>query len=153
MPPLELRVPPPAVMLTAVLLMALLDRLLPGAAWRLPGHWGVAAALALLGVAVALTGVLAFRRAQTTVSPLAPERATALVTTGVYARSRNPMYLGLLLMLAGWGAYLGHAAAWLLLPAFVVYMNRYQIGPEERALQARFGAAYTAYAQRVRRWV
>jgi protein-S-isoprenylcysteine O-methyltransferase Ste14 len=67
--------------------------------------------------------------------------------------SRNPMYVGLLLLLAGWALHLSHPLALLGLPAFVAYMNRFQIAPEERALRAKFGPAYEDYARAVRRWL
>jgi protein-S-isoprenylcysteine O-methyltransferase Ste14 len=76
-----------------------------------------------------------------------------MVTSGVYRHTRNPMYLGMLCLLGAWAAWLGNAAALLGLPAFVAYMNRFQIAPEERALAQRFGAAFDAYAARVRRWL
>ncbi|MCY1553776.1 Phospholipid methyltransferase [compost metagenome] len=107
----------------------------------------------LAGAFVALFGVASFRRAKTTVNPTTPGAASALVDSGIYRYSRNPMYLGLLLVLAGWGLWLAHALALLGLPAFVVYMNRFQIAPEERALTAVFGDAFAAYRQKVRRWI
>ena len=63
------------------------------------------------------------------------------------------MYLGFLLVLIGWAVYLSNIIATVMIAAFVVYMNRFQIAPEERALAAKFGARYTAYTQRVRRWL
>jgi len=115
------------------------------------------AALALMsvaaGFAVALAGVIAFRRAKTTVSPLTPETTSAMVTSGVYGVSRNPMYVGFLLVLIGWAAFLSHALAFALLPLFVAYMNRFQIEPEERALSAKFGGQFQEYRRSVRRWV
>jgi protein-S-isoprenylcysteine O-methyltransferase Ste14 len=114
---------------------------------------GVVASLLLLaGIAVAIAGVLHFRRARTTVNPLRPEQATAMVTTGVYRWSRNPMYLGMLLVLAAWAAWLGSLLALAGLPLFVAYMARFQIVPEERALAARFPEEFARYAASVRRW-
>jgi protein-S-isoprenylcysteine O-methyltransferase Ste14 len=75
------------------------------------------------------------------------------VTGGVFRWSRNPMYLGMLVALAGWAAYLSNALAALLLPAFVAYLNRFQIRPEEQALLARFGPSYSEYMATVRRWI
>lgn len=125
-----------------------------------PGPAGVpslrmAAALALgsAGLGVGIAGVLAFRRARTTVNPWRPERASALVDTGIYRHTRNPMYLGLLLGLLGWAVYLGSLLALLLALAFVPWMNRFQIGPEERALERIFGDDFAAYRRRVRRWL
>ncbi len=102
---------------------------------------------------MAFAGVAAFRRERTTVNPLTPGAATSVVSSGVYSRSRNPMYVGFLLALAGWAVYLSNVAAALLLPAFVAYMNRYQIKPEERVLLAKFGTAFEQYMARVRRWI
>jgi protein-S-isoprenylcysteine O-methyltransferase Ste14 len=113
----------------------------------------VAVALAAAGVAIALAGVAEFRRSRTTVHPQHPEKASAVVTRGVYRWTRNPMYLGLLLALAGWSIFLANLAALAGLPLFVAYMNRFQIGPEERALSAKFGPAYASYLVSVRRWL
>ena len=75
-----------------------------------------------------------------------------MVTSGVYRVSRNPMYAGLLLGLAGWALHLAHPLPFVVLPLFVAYLNRFQIAPEERWLAERFGADFTAYQSRVRRW-
>jgi protein-S-isoprenylcysteine O-methyltransferase Ste14 len=151
--PLELRVPP----LVVVLIIGLANWLAARAAaqWvlRFPGQSAVAALAVVAGVMIMLAGVLAFRRAHTTVDPVHADRASTLVATGIYRVTRNPMYLGMLLVLAGWSIYLGHAAGLVLLPAFVLYMNRFQIMPEERVLAAKFGDAFAAYRRSVRRWV
>jgi protein-S-isoprenylcysteine O-methyltransferase Ste14 len=116
-------------------------------------RWVLAVALAVLGAAIALAGVLSFRRARTTVNPLKPETSAALVTNGVYSFTRNPMYLGLAVALIGWAAYL--SSVWSLLgPAlFAAYITRFQIVPEERVLDRLFGDAFAAYKQQVRRWL
>jgi protein-S-isoprenylcysteine O-methyltransferase Ste14 len=150
---LELKVPPPAVMLAAGALMWLVARLAPFAAFALPGRLWLAAGLALAGFLLAAPAILAFRRARTTVHPMDPGKTTSLVVGGVYRFTRNPMYLGLALLLAGWGLYLANALAFLLLPAFVAYIGRFQIAPEERALAAKFGPDYDAYRARARRWL
>jgi protein-S-isoprenylcysteine O-methyltransferase Ste14 len=109
--------------------------------------------LALAGALVALAGVVAFRRQETTVNPLTPSESSSLVASGIYRFSRNPMYLGFVLALLGWAAFLGNWVSALLLPAFVAYMSRFQIQPEERALAERFGPEFIAYSQSVRRWL
>jgi protein-S-isoprenylcysteine O-methyltransferase Ste14 len=116
---------------------------------RLP----VAAALGATGIAIAMGGVVSFRRAKTTVNPLRPEASAALVSTGVYSFTRNPMYLGFLIVLIGWAIFLSHLMAFALLPLFVLYMNRFQIIPEERVLSAKFAHHFTAYKETVRRWI
>ncbi|HEV8366930.1 MAG TPA: isoprenylcysteine carboxylmethyltransferase family protein, partial [Pyrinomonadaceae bacterium] len=75
------------------------------------------------------------------------------VSTGVYRFTRNPMYLGLLLTLLGWAAFLSNPASLLFVPIFVLYINRFQIKPEEQVLSSLFGAEYMAYKSRVRRWL
>lgn len=161
MPNLDTKIPPPVLaLLTALLMWALARHFPPGwPAW--PLGWppagaprqALAGALALAGLACDLAGLWAFRRARTTVNPLHPERSSAIVTGGIYRLTRNPMYLGMLLVLSAWALWLGQVWAWVGPPLFVAWMNRFQIGPEERALQARFGEAYAAYRSRVRRWL
>jgi protein-S-isoprenylcysteine O-methyltransferase Ste14 len=150
---LELKVPPLALVLVFVCFMWLISGYEGSPALPLPWHVGIAVLCWIAGVAVILAGMLAFRRAKTTVNPFTPEAATTMVDSGVYRFSRNPMYLGFLLALIGWAAYLSHLFAFALLPLFVLYMNRFQIEPEERALSSKFGSQFHAYAASVRRWV
>lgn len=150
---LRLRIPP----LGAVVMVGLLTwgcaRAFPERNVELPFRTWLAATVLLLGVACSILGVAAFRRARTTVNPLTPEAATALVVSGIYRLTRNPMYLGFLLFLLAESVWLANPVALLAAPAFVLFLNRFQIEPEERALQARFGPDYGAYAARVRRWI
>jgi protein-S-isoprenylcysteine O-methyltransferase Ste14 len=112
-----------------------------------------AAAIALLGGCISFSGILAFRRARTTVSPLQPERTSALVATGIYRFTRHPMYLGLLITLFAWSVFL--LSPWSVVGPlmFVIYIDRFQIAPEERVLSAIFGPDYADYSARVRRWL
>lgn len=112
-----------------------------------------AAGFGTAGIVVMLLGVISFRRAKTTVNPLKPETARVLVTTGVYRYTRNPMYLGMLLLLIGWAVYLSSLVALIGAFAFWFYIERFQIRPEERALAALFGSAFTEYISQVRRWL
>lgn len=150
---LELRVPPPAVMLVVALLMWLAARALPSLDFQLPLRRTFSTAIAVIGLAIAVFAIFQFRRAGTTPNPMKPNESAAVVVTGVYRYSRNPMYLGDLLILAGWAIWLGNVVAFAALPLFVLYINRFQIAAEERALQARFGAPYAAYRAAVRRWL
>jgi len=133
--------------------MWLAARAVPGLAVDHPGRIVLAALAATAGFAAAIAGVVQFRRAKTTVNPLRPETASSLVTGGVYRVSRNPMYLGMALILFGWAVWLGNPATVLVLPLFVAYMTRFQIIPEERALTATFGEVFAEYRRRVRRWL
>lgn len=146
------RLPPVVLVATCALPMWFAARATPALVVDFPARRILSIALAAVGATVILAGVLAFRRARTTVNPLRPEGASALVTSGVYARTRNPMYLGFALLLAAWGAWLAHPVVLLAVPAFVGWISRYQIAPEERALHATFGAAFEQYRTRVRRW-
>jgi protein-S-isoprenylcysteine O-methyltransferase Ste14 len=146
-------VPPVAAALCVALPMWLVARFSPQLVLDLPGRAAAALLLAVAGAAVALAGVAEFRRARTTVDPLRPERASALVSSGVFRWTRNPMYLGLALALLGWAAHLAHPLAALGVPAFVTWMTRVQIPREERALEERFGEEFARYRTRVRRWL
>ena len=151
---LELKIPPPAVAVVIASAMFVAASLLPPVLALAP-NVRVIAALALAGVGVCfdMAGLLAFRKAKTTFSPLTPQRSSSVVTSGVYRITRNPMYLGLVLILLGLAVYL--ASPWVLLGpvAFAAFITRFQIQPEERVLAERFGAAYTDYCARVRRWL
>ena len=150
---LELRVPPPLLMAVVALLMWFAARMLPALDFHVPARIALAAALAVIGVLIACVAFFHFRRAGTTVNPTKPHDSARLVDAGIYRLSRNPMYLGDLLLLAACALWLANAAAFLGLPLFVAYLNRFQIGVEERILQARFGAGYDAYRRAVRRWL
>lgn len=150
---LELRIPPVALVGLFAAAMLGISRWVPAAALHIPGRLPLAVLFVALGAGVALAGVVAFRRHKTTVNPFTPEQSSTLVSTGIYRFSRNPMYLGFLLALVGWCVYCHNWASALSLPLFVAYMNRFQIQPEERALQLHFGQPFTAYTSAVRRWL
>jgi protein-S-isoprenylcysteine O-methyltransferase Ste14 len=150
---LEHRIPPPLVGLLCAGAMGYAAAHTPSIDAPRLGLLAVALALGACGAAVMLAGVLSFRRARTTINPLMPDTATALVTSGIYRYTRNPMYLGMLLLLLAWAVYLSSPAALLGVVAFWLYIGRFQIRPEERALTALFGSAFTDYMGRVRRWL
>ncbi len=151
---LENRVPPPLVAVLFGLLMLLAARHMPGAL-DLAIEWRAGGALALLlaGMGICLAGVLSFRVARTTVNPLKPETASALVSSGIYRYTRNPMYLGFAAALVAWSIFLAWPPGLLGVLGYVVYMNRFQIEPEERALTRLFGGHFTQYCSQVRRWL
>jgi len=149
----ELKIPPPIVALLAGAAMWLVS--CRGPSIDLPPlvcNTG-AGVIALCGGALALAGSIALKRASTTINPLRPANASSLVTSGIYRYTRNPMYLGLLLVLVGWAVHLSSVLA---LPGplvFVLYIRRFQIEPEERVLAAKFGQSYSDYTSQVRRWL
>lgn len=150
---MSLRIPPPIVALLALISMWLAAQYLQIWQFEVPYQVGVAAILVALGIIIDLVSIAAFRRAKTTVTPLAPEKASQLVVTGLYRISRNPMYLGLLLILTGAMVWLGSGANVFILVSFVAYITAFQIKPEEDRLERIFGPQYQAYKRRVRRWL
>jgi protein-S-isoprenylcysteine O-methyltransferase Ste14 len=150
---LELKIPPPAVAALLAVAMWLSSPLGPSLELPLLARSLAFGALVLAGVGLGIAGNVAFKRARTTPNPFKPEQTSSLVTTGIYRHTRNPMYLGLLLVLLGWAAFLCAAIALIGPVAFVAYITRFQIDPEERVLSAKFGATYSAYVAQVRRWL
>jgi len=150
---LSLKIPPPIVGLVTVTLMWSCRYAVP--------EWSVSNAtfkyaaivLVIVGLLIELLSVFRFFRAKTTINPLKPERSKKLVTTGLYRYSRNPMYVGMLAMLFGFGLWLGHPPGLLVLIFFVWYITTFQIKPEEHILLEKFGKEYQAYQLRVRRWI
>ncbi len=150
---LELRIPPPVVALLCGLGIWLLAEHLPALAFDVPARAWVAGALVLVGLTLDLVSLARFFRTRTTVNPLNPQGTSALVTGGLYRLTRNPMYVGLLLVLTGYAAWKANVAGFAMIAVFVAYLTRFQIMPEERVLAAKFGAEYDAYRRRVRRWL
>ena len=150
---LELKIPPVAVVVIVAGIMWFATLASPEQIFEFPGRRSLAAVLFTAALGVGIRGVSIFRRHRTTVNPTTPEAATAIVTTDIYAMTRNPMYLALALILAAWGLFLGNYLGLLGVPLFVAYMNIFQIAPEERALADKFGAPYDAYRRSVRRWI
>lgn len=145
-------IPPPIVTLLAGALMWALDRWLPLIHWLHPPWNRLGGIPIVVGVGVMLAAVLRFRRAHTTVNPMDPAKATQLVIGGVFRFSRNPMYLGLTLLLIGWAMWLDSVSPCIIPPLFVIVITLVQIIPEEEALEQIFGSQYLAYRQRVARW-
>lgn len=150
---LKLRVPPALQVGITGLAMYGLSSVFPAFQFLVPGSAWLGGCLVIVGVSFALMGMSEFRKAQTTVDPRAPENAASLVVHGIYQYSRNPMYVGLVLLLLGWAVYLSHVFAFALIPLFIGYMNRFQIQPEESFLLQKFGNDYRLYLTKVRRWV
>ncbi|MEK6804375.1 MAG: isoprenylcysteine carboxylmethyltransferase family protein [Nitrospirota bacterium] len=150
---LELKIPPLMLVLLAGGVMWWIAWAAPTLGFVFPARRICVMGAVLIGTAVAGMGIFSFRRAKTTVNPMKPDSSSALVVTGIYRLTRNPMYLGFLWILLGWGIFLSNAPAFLVLPGFAFYMNRFQIEPEERALTRLFGQAFVTYATQVRRWI
>jgi protein-S-isoprenylcysteine O-methyltransferase Ste14 len=150
---MELKIPPVLLTVLFCLLMWLVSGLTPGI--DIPAGLKIAGLLIFSGIAayVGVAAVLPFRKSATTVNPMKPEASSALVTSGIFRRSRNPMYLALLLFLIGWGIYLSNLYSLLAVAVFVLYLTHFQIRVEEKVLERLFGAEFTDYKKRVRRWI
>jgi len=150
---LDLRIPPDVVWLVVAAMQWLASRVTPTLDVATPWRIVIALVLAAAGAVLIVAGRVALNRAGTTWHPTEPARATALVTSGVYRFSRNPMYLGMELVLLGLAALLASPAAALVSALFVAYIDRFQIRPEERTLAGALGQDYDDYRRDVRRWV
>jgi protein-S-isoprenylcysteine O-methyltransferase Ste14 len=153
MPTLEHKIPPPLVAAAIAFAMWPLSSLLPTVAASDNARLATATVFALAGIAFAGAGAIAFRRARTTVNPLNPEQTTALVTGSIYRISRNPMYVGMLLCLLAWAVFLASPLSLAGPVAFILFINRFQIEPEEKVLAAKFGDTFARYRASTRRWI
>ncbi len=132
--------------------MFIVGSLLESMSYSFPGQTMVSLLLFLAGLLFVLAGGAAFRKVGTTVNPLQPEKSTTLVTSGIYARSRNPMYVGFLLWLVAAAIFIGNLLNAVLVVLYLLIADTIYIAREERALAKLFGDDYEAYRQRVRRW-
>ena len=150
---LDLKIPPALLMLLFFLIMWLTANSLPDLAFLTLEKKLLMRVIGAFGILLICSGMVSFRMTQTTVDPTQPENASTLVQTGIYRLTRNPMYAGFFVILVAWAVGLSHAFPWLFLPLFVMYMNRFQIKPEEQALLKLFGSEYKTYCHKVRRWI
>lgn len=150
---LELKIPPALLGALAIFLMWLGKRWAPALTFALPLREWIVAGCALLGTLIAVAGVISFRRARTTVNPIKPLTASSLVVSRIYKYTRNPMYLGFSLILLAVAVLFANALAVALVPCFVLYLDRFQIRPEERALALLFPHEFASYKTQVRRWL
>ena len=148
---IENKIPPPVVALFFGVVMWLIssDPQDPISTTRILGIF----ACWLIGTYFSVSALLLFRKAKTTVNPLQPQSATSLVVSGVFSLSRNPMYVGVAFILLAWSIYLGSSWALLGVVGFVIFINQFQIVPEERAMLALFGEEFVSYSKKARRWL
>jgi len=143
---LENKIPPPLVALIITFAMWGLSIATPVFEFGFTMKVIAVVFLWLIGSFFCFSGIVSFKKAQTTVNPLKPETASSLVSSGIYQVSRNPMYVGFVFLLLAWAA-LG------VIPVFILFIHRFQIVPEERALTEIFGSEFTSYQSAVRRWL
>ncbi|NIT57691.1 MAG: isoprenylcysteine carboxylmethyltransferase family protein [Aliifodinibius sp.] len=150
---LELKIPPAVITLIIAVTMWWIDEHLV-VSWASFGTmWWISFFFLGMGGVFGVLGLVEFYRSCTSIDPHKPNKASSLVTNGIYSISRNPMYVGLLLILGGYGFYLGNVLVFAMIPLFIAYMNRYQIMPEEKVMEEKFGEEYQKYKSEVRRWI
>ncbi|MBB6542071.1 methyltransferase family protein [Thalassotalea piscium] len=150
---LKLKIPPLLVVVLFAGLMWLVSISFRLYSFSLPYNLVIVSSFWLVALVITLVSAISFKSAKTTVNPTQPNNTSALVTSGIYRITRNPMYLSFSLILLGWGFYLCAVGPLLLVPLFIAYINYFQIIPEENALSKIFGQHYNHYKKNVRRWL
>lgn len=147
------KVPPPIWMLLFGIAMWFVAKSEFAYAIEIPYSWLPALVIVAFGFSFTIPAIKKFDAAETTINPLKPQEASSLVTSGVFGRTRNPMYVGLAMVLLGWVVWLGSATNLAVLALFVIVITMLQIKPEEMALRELFGEEYEEYCRKVRRWI
>lgn len=150
---MALMIPPPVLLLITALLMWWVSNATPALILVFPFQALLSYALLVAALTLMFAAAWRFLRARTSINPMRPDAASNLITDGVFRISRNPIYLADALLLTAYAVWMGNPLCIPLLAGFIWYITCFQIRPEEHALAARFGDAYTAYSQRVRRWL
>ena len=148
---IKTKIPPPLVALIFGFLVNYSKSIFP----KIEVGWGsvVGAYMIIIGLIIILSAIIQFKKYKTTITPLNPSNATKLIVHGIYKFSRNPMYLGLLLILFGISIIQNPIGGLLIVPSFILYINHFQIIPEECAMLDLFKDDFLKYKENVRRWV
>ncbi len=144
---------PVAFVASLFVVMVFFDKSNLGGVISIPYHKPIALFLLFLGAIVIAMAVISFKHAHTTLNPETPNAATSLIKSGIFSVSRNPIYVGFLLLLTSFAVYSGNSINFIFLPLFVMAVNRLYILPEEAALETIFKEEYIDYKRRVRRWL
>ena len=152
---MKLRIAPPVLTFLSALLMWAIANYLNFVELGIELSWrkSIFLVFVALGCAAALAAFFNFKSSKTTIDPMKPEKASVLVTEGIFQFTRNPMYLGLLSCMIGWAIYLNNPLTLLVVAGFYFYLSQIQIKAEEEALEKKFGDSYQAYKKEVRRWL
>ena len=150
---MKLLIPPPILTLMSAILMLIISKYFNKANFSLNQHNQFALFFLIVALIIILISIAKFIKIKTTISPLKPNKTSILVDSGIYKYTRNPMYLGLFLILFSLFLYLKNFLSFLVLPLFVIYITKNQILPEEKVLENLFGDQYKKYKNKVRRWI
>ena len=148
---MKTKIPPPIISLICIVINYLFTYLINPI--KFPNIEIIGGLILLLGVTTAMLATLLFKKDKTTVNPMNPEETTTLVTTGIFSITRNPMYLGLFLSISSTILFFCSWFGIIILIFFVWYITKFQIIPEEEAMEKLFGNKYDEYRQNVRRWI
>ena len=148
---METKIPPPIVTLVFGLSIYFSRGIFQVVEIKYSFYFGIL--LLVLGFVILISAVRLFKKDKTTVNPLSPEQATKLVTDGIFKYSRNPMYLGMALVLTSIAVFFNLLGGIILIALFCAYITRFQIIPEERAMRDLFSDDFDKYIKETRRWV
>ena len=148
---IKTKIPPPLVTLAFGFLINYTKNIFPKI--EISNEIIFGSAMIIIGFIIILSAINLFKKYQTTITPLNPSNATKLITGGIYKFSRNPMYLGLLLVLSGISIILNPIGGLFLIPLFILYLNLFQIIPEENVMVDLFKDEFLEYKENVRRWI
>ena len=150
---MKLLIPPPIQALLSAIMMWLISRYFTHANFSFNGINIFALIFLIIAAIIIILSMYKFKKIKTTISPLRPNKTSSLVNSGIYAYTRNPMYLGLLLILFSTALFLKNLISFLIIPLFILFITKNQILPEEEALENIFGEEYKNYKKKVRRWI
>ncbi len=150
---MKLLIPPPIQAAICVGAMFLVARYVPALNFSFSFQSVLAGLFVGTGILIDLASLRMFYKSETTVSPISPNKTSSLVTTGIYRFTRNPMYLGLVIILTGVALWFGNFGGFIFVLVFIWFITRFQIVPEEEALLEKFGVDYADYCMTTRRWI
>ena len=148
---MKTKIPPPIIALICIAINYLSTYLINPI--KFPNIEIIGGLILLFGLITAILAIILFKKTETTINPMTPEQTTTLVTTGIFSRTRNPMYLGLFFVICSTVLFFGSWFGIIILIIFVWYINKFQIIPEEETMEKLFGNKYNEYRQHVRRWI
>ena len=147
---METKIPPPIVTLIFIFLIGFSNRLIEPFSFEYQTPLGVI--IIICGLSVLISAARVFKQLETTINPMQPSQASKLAIIGPFKYTRNPMYLGMSIMLIGFGLFFGAKLTVCLVVMFVLYITVFQIIPEERAMEEKF-TDWKDYCSKVRRWL
>ncbi len=148
---MKTKIPPPIVTLVSALLIFFSKELFPNYTFDYQSTLSIG--IFISGLMILISAVSLFKKKETTVNPMSPEKASSLVVDGVFKYTRNPMYLGMSVVLLSISIQFNLIGGLLIVCLFVAYITAFQIIPEEEAMEENFGQDYLLFKKNTRRWI